>query len=60
MTPAEFKANSALKDASVVELLTMLDRAAEALETLDELGVTSRLELISLMNLMERLIEDAE
>lgn len=49
-----------LNNASLAELMTMLDRATEALETLDELHVQTRQDLIGLMEKIEQHIDDAD
>jgi hypothetical protein len=43
---------------SAERLLQLLDLATEVLEGLDELGVSSRTELLELMDRLERLVSD--
>lgn len=46
--------------ASVSDLLATLDKATETLELLDELGVSTREELLTLMDDLERQIDDMD
>lgn len=50
--------NQTFTSLSPAQALRLLDQATDTLEGLDELGVSSRAEVVALMNKLERLIED--